>query len=245
MKAFILAAGKGTRLKPYTDKTPKCLMPICGRPLLEIWIELLATHGIRKVLINLHHHADQVRSFIGRMSCPGNLSIETVYEPVLLGSAGTLWANRDFVSGEDDFLIVYADNLTNCDLSKMIDKHRFFRSMGAILTMGVFRADNPSACGIATRDETGRIVDFVEKPQRPLDNLANAGIYIANRMLWQEITPLSLEDGIYDFGHHVLPRLVGKMFAYEIQEFLLDIGTPENWASAQQKWKSVTNQTKY
>ncbi len=244
MKAYLLAAGLGTRLKPYTDKTPKCMMPICGRPLLEIWLQLLAAHGIEQVLINLHHHAGQVRDFLQRYSRRQSLPrIESVYEPVLLGSAGTLWANRDFVAGEDDFLIAYADNLTRVDLTKMIDTHRVFRSMGGVLTMGVFRAPDPAACGIVTCDRQDRIVAFVEKPRRPPGNLANGGIYLAGSQLWDRFPSPDQTGEPFDLGHHVLPQLVGEMFAYKINEFLMDIGTPENWALAQQKWKALDNKT--
>lgn len=244
MKAYLLAAGLGTRLRPYTDTTPKCLMPICGRPLLEIWLDLLAAHGIDHVLINLHHHAGKVRNFLERYRRDHRLPrVEAVYEPVLLGSAGTLWANRDFVAGQDDFLVVYADNLTRVNLTKMIDRHRGFRSMEGVLTMGVFRAPDPSACGIVTCDRQDRIVAFVEKPRRPQGNLANGGIYVAASRLWEHFPSHAENSGPFDFGHHVLPKLAGKMFAYKIDEFLMDIGTPENWALARQEWKALENRS--
>ncbi len=242
MKAYILAAGKGTRLKPYTDVTPKCLMPICGRPLLEIWLELLADHGINQVLINLHHHPGQVCDFLKNCGKRHSLpEVKTVYEPVLLGSAGTLWANRNFVAGEKDFLIVYADNLTRVNLTKMIDMHRVFRSMGGVLTMGVFRAPDPAACGIATCDREGRIITFVEKPRQPVGNLANGGIYVASNSLWEWFPRPGKVPLPFDFGHHVLPKLAGRMFAYEIEELLIDIGTPQNWKLAQLKWQGLEN----
>src|SRR5438552_6352658 len=122
MKAVLLAAGRGTRLKPLTDSVPKCLLPIAGRPLLEYWLLLLARHGVTEVLINLHHLPDAVRRFLARS--PHGPPVRTVHEPVLLGSAGTLWANRDWVSGEEEFLIACADNLTNADLGSLMRAHR-------------------------------------------------------------------------------------------------------------------------
>ena len=136
MKAYLLAAGKGTRLKPYTDRHPKCLIPIHGTPLLAIWIELLARHGVTEVLINTHHHADQVERFLDNARAGTSMDIRAVHEPQLLGSAGTIQQNSRFVSGESDFIVAYADNLTNLNLTKMVDFHHQFRSMGGILTMG-------------------------------------------------------------------------------------------------------------
>ena len=109
MKAYLLAAGKGTRLKPYTDRHPKCLIPINGTPLLAIWIELLARHGVTEILINTHHHADQVKQFLVRARTEVSMGIRTVFEPQLLGSAGTILQNRRFIAGDPDFIVAYAD----------------------------------------------------------------------------------------------------------------------------------------
>ena len=168
-KAFLLAAGKGTRLKPLTDSTAKCLLPLSGKPLLEYWLRLCERHGMSEVLINLHHHADQVRSFIASREWP--LRIHLAFEPSLLGSAGTLNANRDFVADATSFAVFYADNLTNINLTAMREAHQHTDSL---LTMGLFHAANPAACGIVEMDQGGRIVDFVEKPSEPRSDLANA-----------------------------------------------------------------------
>ena len=93
MKAFLLAAGEGTRLRPITDRTPKCLVPIQGVPLLAIWLQICRGVGIDKLLINLHAHADAVRTFL-ETSRP-EIDISITDEKTLLGSAGTLRANRD------------------------------------------------------------------------------------------------------------------------------------------------------
>jgi mannose-1-phosphate guanylyltransferase len=238
MKAFLLAAGKGTRLRPYTDRHPKCLIPIHGTPLLQIWIDLLAHHGVDEVLINTHHHADQVEQFLNRARAETTLGIRTVYEPQLLGSAGTIRQNSQFVTGEPDFIVAYADNLTNLNLTKMVDFHQQFRSMGGILTMGLIHAPDPRACGIVTLDEGGRIIRFVEKPQAPESNLANGGIYICSREI---LDPLRSADNrghqVLDLGHHILPRLCGKMFGFPIAPgYLKDIGTPEAYRQALEQW---------
>jgi mannose-1-phosphate guanylyltransferase len=238
MKAFLLAAGKGTRLRPYTDRHPKCLIPIHGTPLLQIWIDLLAHHGVNEVLINTHHHADQVEQYLNRARAGATLGIRTVYEPQLLGSAGTIRQNSRFVAGEPDFIVAYADNLTNLNLAKMVDFHQQFRSMGGILTMGLIHAPDPRACGIVTLDEGGRIIRFVEKPLAPESNLANGGIYICGREILDYLRTGD-NDGhpVLDLGHHILPRLCGKMFGFPIAPgYLKDIGTPEAYRQALEQW---------
>ena len=238
MKAFLLAAGKGTRLKPYTDRHPKCLIPIHGTPLLAIWIELLARYGVTDVLINTHHHADQVEQFLVRARTEVSMGIRTVFEPQLLGSAGTILQNRRFIAGDPDFIVAYADNLTNLNLAKMIDFHYKFRSMGGILTMGLIQAPDPRACGIVTMDAENRIERFVEKPQAPESNLANGGVYICGRELFDYMeNPEEGTQELLDLGHHVLPRLTGKMFGFPIApSFLNDIGTPESYRQALANW---------
>jgi mannose-1-phosphate guanylyltransferase len=237
MRAFLLAAGKGTRLKPYTDTHPKCLIPIHGQPLLGIWMDLLEKHGVQEVLVNTHHHAGQVEAFLKQRQPQTSMTLHWVYEPHLLGSAGTLWHNRRFVDGEKDFIIAYADNLTDLNLTKMIDFHHHIRSMGGVLTMGLMQAPDPKACGIAALDAEGRIVGFVEKPDHPTGDLANAGIYIASREIFADAAPGQTNPGeVFDVGHHLLPRLVGRMYGYPIEDYLRDIGTHAAYQNALKEW---------
>lgn len=228
MRAFLLAAGLGTRLRPLTDHTPKCLLPINGQPLLAIWLDLLARHGVDEVLINTHHLSDQVEGFLS--SVQTHLRVRTAFEPKLLGSAGTLRAQQDFVAGEDVFLVCYADNLTDADLSSLVSAHQSSRPP---LTMGLFRAANPSGSGIVDLDADGLVLGFQEKPEAPRSDLANAGIYVAS----QEIFAL-LEDRIpLDVGFDLLPKLVGRMRGVLLETYLRDIGTPESYANAQEEWR--------
>lgn len=238
MKAFLLAAGKGTRLKPYTDTLPKCLVPIQGKPLLEIWINLLERHGITDVLVNTHHQAEKVDAFVSSAMPRAKVSITTVYEPTLLGSAGTVAAHRDFIDEGDDFIIAYADNLTNMNLSNMVGFHRRCKPRGAILTMGLFRAPNPSACGIAVLDADAKITSFTEKPPVPLSNLANGGIYVASPAVFDYLPDHRNDstDAVLDFGYQVFPLLLGKMYGYEIKEYLRDIGTIDAYQAALEEW---------
>ncbi len=232
MKTFLLAAGVGSRLRPITDKIPKCLVPINGYPLLYYWLKLFERFGIDEVLINLHHLSDLVIQYLKQS--PINLNIHTVYEQELLGSAGTIRCNFDFVYREDAFLICYADNLTNMNLEQMIDFHRRRRP---ILTLGLFHTNYPHECGIAEIDQDNTVVNFIEKPQKPKSNLAGAGIYIASH----EILNYLPEYFPSDFGYDVLPRLIGKMKGYFINEYFMDIGTIDNYERAQHDFEENSN----
>ncbi len=230
MKAFLLAAGLGSRLRPFTDTIPKCMVPIQGRPLLEIWLELLKKSGVSDVLINIHAHPEVVRRFIcGRFSDP---AVMLAHEPTLLGSAGTLAANRDWIGHDPCFWVLYADVLTSVDLGKMLDFHERHPSAA---TLGVYRVPDPSRCGIAVTETAGRIERFLEKPVEPPGNLAFAGILIGTPALLDAIPAKRSAD----LGFDVLPRLAGRMFAYPIQEFLLDIGTIQNYERAQFTWAGL------
>lgn len=231
-KAFLLAAGHGTRLRPLTDKTPKCLLPIAGVPMLQIWLSECRRFGIQEVLINLHSHADQVREFL-EQSNESDVRVQVSDEPMLLGSAGTIRANRSWVSDERSFWIFYADVLTDLDLDEMLKQHS---ELGAIATIGVYRVPDPSRCGIVQVDTKGWITEFIEKPKLPVGNLAFSGILLASR----EFLSVVPEHSPADIGFDVLPRLVGRMAAYEIKDYLIDIGTMENYRSAQREWPLKT-----
>jgi mannose-1-phosphate guanylyltransferase len=231
MKAFLLAAGLGTRLRPITDATPKCLVEIGGQPLLDIWLDALAKAGVDEVLVNTHHLAGQVEAHVARRSTLPVVHLS--HEPVLLGSAGTLLANRDFVADDEMFLVVYADNLTDFDLRVLIDAHL---AAPTIATLSVFHASKPSECGIVEVAD-GRILSFVEKPAEPRGDLANAGMYAFHPTVIDEI-PNSLAR---DIGFDLLPRLVGRARAVALDDcFFLDIGTLTALKRARQDWEGRT-----
>ncbi len=229
MKAFLLAAGHGTRLRPHTDGTPKCLLPIRGVPILEIWLALCRKHGISEVLVNTHAHAAAVKEFVAQWK--DGIRVTVIEEPELYGSAGTLLANRDWVRGEDKFWVFYADVLTNADLAMMLAFHR----ASTAATLGVYSVPDPQRCGIATLDRTGTVVNFVEKPAVPSGNLAFAGLMLATPQLLDEIP----QKRGADIGFDVLPRLLGRMRGYRIGDFVLDIGTLENYDFAQKAWPGI------
>lgn len=238
MKCFLLAAGLGTRLRPITNTIPKCLLPIGGKPLLEIWLDHLGKHGVDQVLINTHWLNEKVESF-SRSREDRKPKIILHHEPKLLGSAGTLWMNRNWIKEKETFFIIYGDTLTNVDLSKMLVFHN---QHDMLFTLGVFRTDTPSQCGIVEILNDGTVASFVEKPEKPVSNIAAAGVYVADEKLF-ELFPKTNPDAernfsrSFDLGTDVIPRLVGMMKAYFIDEFLIDIGTHEAYEKAQKMWK--------
>jgi mannose-1-phosphate guanylyltransferase len=230
VKAFLLAAGHGTRLRPLTDHTPKCLLPVLGIPLLEIWLELCHRHGIEEVLINLHAHASIVSDYL--KGHKNGLHTEIVEESRLLGSAGTVWANRDWVNRTECFWIFYADVLTRANLTSML---RFHQHRGLLATLGVNRVSDPTRCGVVTVTHDGTLRSFVEKSSKPESTLAFSGIMLATPALLDFIPPRRPAD----FGFHVLPHLAGHAAVYEIAEYLIDIGTKETYEVAQKTWTGL------
>ena len=226
VSAVLLAGGLGTRLRPLTDHVPKCLVPIAGRPLLDYWFDRLEEAGIRDVLINTHHHADQVEAHVARVNARGSLSVVTTHEPKLLGSAGTVTANRDFVQSGDDCLIIYADNLSDVDLAALVAAHR---SHDDPITMMLFHAAEPERCGIAEVDETGRILEFVEKPENPKSDLANGGVYALTAAAFHEIADMD----VFDLAFDAIPAFKGRMRGWLWEGYHRDIGTHQALRQAQ------------
>jgi mannose-1-phosphate guanylyltransferase len=227
VKAFLLAAGVGSRLRPVTDTIPKCMVDIADQPLLDIWLDAFAGAGVEEILLNLHHLPDVVCSHLAARTAPP--AVRTFFEPVLLGSAGTLAANRDWVQDEEFFLACYADNLTDFDLRSLIDNHR---EHGAIATVAVFHSTCPSAGGVVEVDAADRIIGFTEKPSQPVSDLTNAGMYAFNPSVLDEIDAMPPND----IGYDLLPRLVGRARAMPIEGYFRDIGTADAYRQARKEW---------
>jgi mannose-1-phosphate guanylyltransferase len=230
MKAFLLAAGLGTRMKPLTDSVPKCLLPVRGVPMLQIWLDLCRRYGIDEILINIHAHANAVREFLKKSENGVKFCVSE--ETLLLGSAGTLQANREWLGSDSVFWVFYADVLTTANLEAMLDLHK---ARSQVATLGVYEVPDPKRCGIVTVDDNDIVRDFVEKPAVPSGCLAFSGI-MAGSLALLDYVPSQVPA---DIGFHVLPRLVGRMAAYRISDYLLDIGTPENYRAAQISWPGL------
>ena len=226
IRALILAAGLGTRLRPLTDRLAKCLVPIGPRPLLEYWLIGLGDAGVRTARVNTHAHHEQVAAYLQDVNDRRGMLVHESYEPELLGSAGTVTANRDLADDADCVIIIYADNLSQVDLRAMCEYHT---SHDQPVTMLLFHASNPKACGIAEMNDAGRIIDFVEKPDEPKSDLANAGVYIMDADAYREAADL----GAFDLGFEVLPRFIGRMNGFVIDGYHRDVGTLEAYEQAQ------------
>ena len=229
MNAILLAGGIGTRLRPITYTVPKCLVPIGGKPLLQIWIEALRRAGILKILINTHYLARQVEDFVS--SLPFHDDIILAHEPVLLGTAGTLRQNHDFFNGEDG-LLIHADNYCLADFSAFVSAHHA-RPGYCCMTMMTFTTDKPERCGIVETDTVGVVTGFYEKVENPPGNLANGAIYA----LSPQLVEMVMATGAMDFSLEVLPRLINRIFTFHTLDTLVDIGTPSDY----EKYKRFQN----
>ncbi|HWZ47458.1 MAG TPA: nucleotidyltransferase family protein [Herbaspirillum sp.] len=237
MKALLLAAGFGTRLRPLTDTIPKCLVPIKGRPLLDIWLRHLSAAGCGPFLINTHYKSEQVDAYLA--ASPYRAQATLAYEPVLLGTAATLIAHLNFFDGADG-LLIHADNYCLADFSAFIDAHRR-RPAHCLMSMMTFRTDNPASCGIVTLDGNSVVIDFEEKQERPNGNLANGAVYILGAELLADLRRCGA--GISDFSTQIVPTLLGRIYAYETSAPLIDIGTPATYAKANHLSNEVVERT--
>lgn len=198
--------------------------------MLELWLSLCRDYGISEVLVNTHAHSDTVVEFVRKWK--NGVRVIVKEEPELFGSAGTLWANRRWVQGEDKFWVFYADVLTNTNLQAMLKFH--LPEFAA--TLGVYSVPDPERCGVVAIDTHQVVTGFVEKPTVAKSNRAFSGIMIGTQELLETIPDKRGADIAFD----VLPRLIGRMRAYTIPEFVLDIGTPENYEAAQKQWNGFS-----
>lgn len=187
INVLLLAAGLGTRLRPLTDHTPKCLVPIGGRPILKVWIDKLSRMNRVKILINTHHLSTKVEQYVNSIKSGYSNDIYTVYEPELLGTAGTIIANEHFFDSELN-VVIHADNATDFDLQLLLDAHRR-RPKRCLLTMVTFNTEEPSSCGIVEIDTNQILVNFHEKKADPPGNRANAAIYAFDRAFVDYLFP--------------------------------------------------------
>ncbi len=230
MKAVILCAGEGERLRPLTLTTPKPLLPIGDRPLVEHTIEWLVGYGITELCINLHYLGDEIERHLGD---GGRLGVHIVYshEEVLLGTAGAL---RPFATVLDEsFVVVYGDILTRFDIVQL---DAFHRAHGGIGTIVVQRTDRPHDCDIVEVDDTGRITALYRAPgDFGHGSLGNAALYL----LEPDILAYLPQNGAADFVADVFPRALAageSLYAYESDEELLDIGTHARYKQAQRRF---------
>lgn len=221
MRALLLAAGLGSRLRPLTDHIPKCLVPIRGKPLLAYWLDALCGDRlIERVLINTHHLHEAVAYFIS--TSHWRSQVDLVHEPELLGTGGTILANRAWF-GAGCFIVAHADNLTDAPLVDLIRAHEA-AELGNLMTLMAFRTETPRSCGILELDAKSRVLAFHEKVTDAPGNLANGAIYVLSPKVIARIAELG--KTIVDLSTEVIPGLLPDVTALEHKGFFMDIGTP-------------------
>jgi NDP-sugar pyrophosphorylase family protein len=225
---MVLAAGRGTRLGAMAKVTPKPMIPLAGKPILEHTLQWLQKSGIRDVVINLHHQGEQIRSYFADGSSWG---LRLVYsaERSLRGTAGALLPVRDHFT--ETFLVVYGDNFFDCDFARLIVAHR---RRGGIGTMVLHERADAAQSGMARLDRDSRIIEFVEKPgeARTFGRLVNAGLLVLEPTIFEHIPP----DRPSDFSYEIIPRLLRArvpLYGYVMREpeFVLGVDTPSDYAS--------------
>jgi len=231
MKAMVLAAGLGARLRPLTDHIPKPMIPIAGRPLLEYVVRLLARHAFTDLCINLHHLPEVVCSHFGDGSEWG-VRIAYSHEDELRGTAGAVRQMAGFF--DEPFLVYYADNLCNVDLTELWQDHR---SSGCVATMGLLWMDDPTNRGIVGLDDDSRLTRILEKPHAADvfdDYLVNGGIYALEPTVLEGIP----RQGQWDFSHQVFPALLAAGSAvngHRLRGRLLSTDTPARYQHAREQ----------
>jgi mannose-1-phosphate guanylyltransferase len=227
MRALLLAAGLGTRLRPLTDHTPKCLVDVRGRPLLDYWFDQLFDAGAERVLVNTHHLAEKVKAHVA--SSRFRDRVDLVHEDVLLGTGGTMLAARDW-AGERALFVAHADNLSSFPIRDFLEAH-VRRPSGVLVSMLAFRSDDPRSCGILELDENGLVLAFHEKVADPPGNLANAAVYMVEPEVMELMAGFGQET--IDFSTQVIPLLMRRIQALDIARYHRDIGTLGSLARAQ------------
>jgi NDP-sugar pyrophosphorylase family protein len=228
MKAFILAAGLGTRLRSVGLDVPKAMVPIGGKPLLEHHLELFQRQGIRELIVNLHHLPEKITSYFGDGSRFG-VRITYSHEAELLGTAGAVKKMEQELR-DGAFIVFYGDNLVRVEFAPLVEFHRLRRAQ---VTVALFASPEPWTGGVVETDLNGRVLRFVEKPdpKQVSTNLISAGIFVVEPHVLQAIPA----GRFCDFGKDVFPKLVAAgqpVYAMMPKAYIQDVGTPERLAKA-------------
>ncbi|MCW2955738.1 MAG: putative mannose-phosphate guanyltransferase [Thermoleophilia bacterium] len=228
---FVMAAGKGTRLAPWTSVVPKPVLPVANEPSLGYLLRLAARHGYRNVVANASWLADVLVDIIGDGTAYG-VSLTWRLEDEPLGTAGGVIAARDLLDdGDEPILVLSGDGIHDIDLAAVERTHR---ESGALVTMALLPVADASEYGVAVLNDSGGVVGFQEKPVRgaELSNLANTGVYVVSG----EALDMCQQWGLTDFGSELLPRLVDE--GHEVQGHVLvdtywnDIGDLDEWRAS-------------
>jgi len=237
LRALLLAAGIGSRLRPITETVPKCLVPIHGRPLLDYWLDILFSRpAIERALVNTHYLHRQVEAHIAQS--PWRERVDLVHEAELLGTGGTIKGNRAYF-GDSDVFVAHADNLTDLDIAGFIAAHER-RPAGCAISMLTFETDDPRSCGILELDQNGVVRAFHEKVENPPGNVANAAVYILTPEVIDRIC--ALQGPFIDLSTQIIPQFTGRIFAVPTTGYHRDIGNVESLARAHAEFAASPSQ---
>ena len=219
MKAFILAAGIGNRLRPLTLKLPKPMIPLVNKPVIAHTLDNLKKHNITSVVMNLHFMADSISNYFGNGRSIG-MEINYSKEENLLGTAGGLKKCKKYF--DSTFVVMSGDNLCDVDITSVIEFHKRKKSLS---TMVLKEVDAKYEYGIAISDKHNRITNFVEKPtwSSVFSNTVNTGIYVFEPEIFKYIP-----EGFYDFGKNLWPKLLKmkkNIYSYVMNGYWTDIGS--------------------
>jgi mannose-1-phosphate guanylyltransferase len=215
MKAMVLAAGLGTRLRPLTYEITKPMVPVLDRPVMEHIVELLERHGFEDVIANLHYFPDSIREHFGE-----RLSYR--FEEELLGTAGGVRGCADFF-GDEPFLVISGDALTDIDLQAFAARHR---ETGGVATLAVKQVPDTREYGVVLHDREGRITGFQEKPppEEALSDLGNCGIYMFDPKIFDYFPGRPFVDWAQDVFPVLLENDV-PFHIHEVREYWNDVGS--------------------
>lgn len=215
MKALLLSAGLGTRLLPLTRDVPKCLVEVRGEVLLGRWLRILKEMDVEQVVVNTHYLSDRVESFIRPQIDEGWVIAR--HENELLGTAATIWTNRQLLSSEET-LVIHADNFLSGDLQDFVTAHRT-RPSHCLMSMLTIPCSDPSEMGTVRLDQESVVIEFREKDQSSPFQVGNAAVYLLSE------EAVRLTEGLKDFSTEALPRFIGRIFAHAFKGTVIDIGT--------------------
>ena len=227
INALLLAAGLGTRLRPFTNDLPKCLMPIKGRPILDYWLEICHLLSVNKAIVNLHYLAPLVLSYLSRRSFEN--WVVPSFEKNLLGTAGAIRKNKSFLM-ESTTLLIHADNWCQCNFKNFLDFHLYEKPKSCLITMMTFESLNPKDCGIVVTNSKGIVTKFYEKQDNYNGNIANGAVYLIEP---EVIDWIVKNPQITDFSTQVIPNYINKIAIWHNTHIHRDIGTIESLRAAQ------------
>lgn len=229
MNTLVLAAGKSTRIQSVTGGYPKPLLSIRGETIIGRNLKWLAAEGITKIWINLHYRPEEIQQTLGDGSQFG-VKIHYILESEILGTAGAV--KNIAAAWEEPYFVVYGDSLVQFDLGAMVKKHQKNQPLATIALFDQKTHSHTSVAGGCVEVDSGlRIVDFKERPTEFSGGLVNAGVYLVEPSLVQDIP----SNVFYDFGLDLFPKILASkkyLCGHVIDGYCLGLDTPESYAEA-------------